>query len=165
MKAQVLKLRPVLKNKQEQEEERQHIFDLPRKNTAQISPEIKRLEDLAKISNSAAQHRYHILKRILRRARYKDLDNSIMPYLYELDRSDKVIPHGEVSRKMYEKVFHAREFDLYGNLRKETMHPPRKFQELSLLASQLGNTYVSSHTSDMRHYAERLWHPPSYFSP
>lgn len=138
MKAQVIKLRPVMKNEKEMEEERRLIFELPRKNCEQIAPAVKRME----LSGSSTKRSWLVLRRILRRARYKQLDEKVIPFLTDVDRSDHVVPNGEVSRQLYEDLFHNREFDLYANLRKETRHPPRKFQELQLLAEQMGITYT-----------------------
>jgi hypothetical protein len=138
--AQLLKLRPVLKNEEELEEERNHIFDLPRKNCAQMSPEIFRMfiADRENVSKSAIQHRWHILKKMIKRARYAGIDQTIAPFLNDLDRSDKIVPHGEVSKHIYMNVFHSRNFDLYGNLRKTIKLPPRKYLELQALAEEKG---------------------------
>eukprot|EP00981_Chlorochromonas_danica_P008995 scaffold2392_cov166-Ochromonas_danica.AAC.11 len=177
--AQVIKLRPVQKNEEELEEERNLIFELPRKNCVQMAPALKRLVptqsrntekelpfsqssrdrgdgsgsrrmegDAPSSTTSSAsqsndvQHRWYVLKKILKRARYKHIDKVITPYLQDLDRSDRIVPNGEVSKKIYETIFHGREFDLYGNLQKEHRHPPRKYQELQLLASQLSVEYT-----------------------
>jgi len=64
-------------------------------------------------------------------------DKTIIPYLTDLDYSDKVITNGEVSKKIYFDLFNARDFDLYARPLQSGAHPPRKFLELKFLASQL----------------------------
>lgn len=129
------RLRPVLKSEKEIEEERHLFFELPRKNCAQICPEIKKISALSKAEN---QHRWHILKRIMRRAKIAGIDQRIIPHLTDLDRSDTVIMDGEVSKRIYLELFHNRSFDLYGKHVKAVVHPQRKYLELKYLASQLG---------------------------
>lgn len=140
--AQILKLRPVLKNEEELEEERNLIFELPRKNCYQISPEFYRLRQISEKQSRVYQHRWHILKKMLKRARYEDIDRTITPYLADFDRSDKVVPHGEVSKRIYMDVFHSRNIDLYGQLRKTVKHPPRKYLELKALAEKKNIEYT-----------------------
>jgi hypothetical protein len=132
--AQILKLRPVLKNESELQEEKNLIFDLPRKTCEQMAPEVLRMNKDKEMNTKTIQHRWHILKRMLKRARYEGIDQEIIPYLHDLDRSDKVVPNGEVSKRIYMDVFHSRNFDLYGNLRKTIKHLPRKYMELKQLA-------------------------------
>lgn len=140
--AQILKLRPILKNEEELEEERNNIFDLPRKNCEQMAPEILRLIRSKETSTRVFQHRLHILKRMLKRARYDNIDSEIIPHLLDFDRSDKIIPNGEVSKKIYLNVFHSRNIDLYGRLRRTLKHPPRKYLELKQLAEIKGIEYT-----------------------
>lgn len=146
----LFKLRPVVKTEEEKEEERNLIFVLPRKKCEQMSPEFKRI--LAIKSNSVQQHRIHILKRILRRARYTNLDKTIMPYLMDFDKSEFVVPEGEVSKRIYNEIFHSRNIDLYGNLRKTVRHPPRKHLELRHLATKLNVEF----TQDMEGSYEEI---------
>lgn len=126
----------MLKTEEEKEEERNLIFVLPRKKCEQMSPEFKRL--LANQDNTAVQHRIHVLKRILRKAKYSKLDANIMPYLMDFDKSEFVVPEGEVSKRIYNEIFHSRNIDLYGNLRRTEKHQPRKHYELRLLATKMG---------------------------
>lgn len=135
----LFKLRPMLKNEKELEEEKLLNFELPRKNCEQMSPEMERLRHM---KASIQQHRWHILKRILKRARYKKIDQNIIPYLTDLDRSDKIVPEGEISKRIYYQVFHSRDFDLYGRLMRPIIQPPRKHQELRYLATKLGIEYT-----------------------
>eukprot|EP01040_Poterioochromonas_malhamensis_P007229 gene7229-7802_t len=153
--AQLLKLRPVLKNEEELEEERNLIFDLPRKKCEEMAPEVLRLNQKKEENPKVIQHRYHILKRILKRARYESVDTNIVPYLQDLDRSDKVVPNGEVSKRIYMDVFHSRNFDLYGNLRKGVKHPPRKYLELKALA-ELKNIEYTQEMDETKIEVEKI---------
>jgi hypothetical protein len=74
----------------------------------------------------------------MKRARVPGIDETIVPYLNDLDRSDKVLMDGEVSKRIYMELFHSRSFNLYGKLVKSVVHPQRKHLELRYLASQLG---------------------------
>lgn len=136
MSTKLFRLRPVLKNEQELEEERNLYFELPRKNCAQISPAIKKLT--LNPNKSEVHRRWYVLKKILKRARVKGADKKVLQYLNDLDRSDQIIPHGEVSKKLYMDIFHSRSFNLYGTPVHFAQHPPRKHLELKFLASQLG---------------------------
>lgn len=103
------KLRPVFKTEEELIEERNQIFELPRKNCMQIMPELKRL------SAKGSQHRLHVLKKIMKRARYDDVDQHLS-HVTHVDVSDAIVPEGEVSKRLYEDIFVQRDFDLYGKI-------------------------------------------------
>jgi hypothetical protein len=136
----LFKLRPMLKNEAELEDEKNLNFQLPRKSCEQMSPEMERLRHM---KTSIQQHRWHVLKRILKRARIKKIDQEVIPYLTDnLDLSDKIIPEGEISKRIYYQIFHSRDFDLYGRLMKSVSQPPRKHQELRYLATKLGIEYT-----------------------
>eukprot|EP01032_Pedospumella_encystans_P020483 gene20483-23267_t len=129
----ILKLRPVAKTAEELEEEKMLYFVLPRKTSAQMVPELLRMKN---ISSHDHQHRMHILKKLMKIARIKGIEEK-MSHFDALDASEKVIPHGEVSKRMYNEIFKARDFDLYGNIMPPTTHPPRKHLELAVLAQKL----------------------------
>ena len=132
--SKVLKLRPVAKTPAEQEEERMLIFVLPRKTCAQMIPELVRI---TKVNHHDHQHRMHILKKLMKIARIKGIDTK-MEHIGKIDEAEKVIPHGEVSKRLYNDIFLGRDFDLYGNMLPPTAHPPRKHLELAVLASKMG---------------------------
>jgi len=134
MSTKILKLRPVAKTAEQMEEERMLIFELPRKTCAQIIPELVRMKD---INHHDHVHRMHILKKLMKIARIKGIDTK-MGHLENLDAAERVIPHGEVSKRMYNEIFKARDFDLYGNMWPPVTHPPRKHLELAVLASKMG---------------------------
>jgi hypothetical protein len=97
-------------------------------------PELVRMKT---IPSHELQHRMHILKKLMKIARIKEIEKKLT-HLTTLDAAEKVIPHGEVSKRLYNEVFVARDFDLYGNMMKPTTHPPRKHLELAVLAQKMG---------------------------
>ena len=131
---QNIKVRPVKKTEQELEEERNQIFELPRKSCHQMCTALIRFKDL---SPSQQQHTLHIWKRLIRIARYRKADEKLS-YLIDLDASDAIVPHGEVSKRIYEEIFHSRDFSLYAQPMKKILHPPRKHLEMQALAGRLG---------------------------
>lgn len=132
--SKILKLRPVAKTPEEMEEEKKLIFVLPRKTCAQMVPELVRMKSVV---GHDLQHRMHILKKLMKIARIKEIEKK-MEHFTKLDAAEKVIPHGQVSKKLYTDIFVGRDFDLYGNMLPPTTHPPRKHLELAVLASKLG---------------------------
>ena len=132
--SKILKLRPVAKTPEELEEEKMLIFELPRKTCSQIIPELVRLKS---VRGQELQHRTHILKKLMKIARIKEIDKQL-EHISKLDASEQIIPHGEVSKRLYNNIFVARDFDLYGTMMKPTTHPPRKHLELAVLAQNLG---------------------------
>eukprot|EP01038_Epipyxis_sp_PR26KG_P006890 gene6890-9440_t len=130
------KLRRIEKTESEIEEEHMQYFELPRKSCWQIIPELSRLNS-NKYSRQIQQHRYHVLKKLMKRARLTKIDEAFEKF-YALDASDHVVPNGEVSKKIYEELFNSRDFDLYGKLMDNIPPlPVRKFQEMELLAEKL----------------------------
>jgi hypothetical protein len=134
MSKKILKLRPVAKTPEEIEEEKKLIFILPRKTCAQMIPELLRIKE---VSSHEQQHRMHILKKLMKIARIKEIEHKL-EHITKLDEAEKVIPHGQVSKRLYNDIFVARDFDLYGNMMKPTTHPPRKHLELAVLAQKMG---------------------------
>lgn len=132
--ARLLKLRPVMKTDEEIADEANLIFQLPRKKCEQIIPELKRLNAMS--DAHAHTHRVHILKKLMKKARIKHTEEHIK-HMAELDAAEKVVPHGEVSKRYYNEIVGRRDFDLYGNLIKSRTWPPRKFLELQALAEKM----------------------------
>lgn len=133
--SKILKLRPVAKTPEEIEEEKKLIFVLPRKTCAQMIPELVRIK--TETTSHELQHRMHILKKLMKIARIKEIDKKL-EHITQIDEAEKVIPHGEVSKRLYNDIFVSRDFDLYGRMMKPTTHPPRKHLELAVLAQKLG---------------------------
>eukprot|EP01035_Chromulina_nebulosa_P025975 gene25975-33959_t len=91
-----------------------------------------------------AQHRLHIYRRLMQKARTKNIDSNIHLFT-EIDESDHVVPDGEASKKVYEDLFHSRNFNLYGELKSSRiLHPPRRYLELRALAAELGIYFTQS---------------------
>ena len=61
-----------------------------------------------------------------------------MQNLIEVDKSDSIIPHGEVSKRIYDDILRRRNFDLYGNLQKETKLTETEDAALKKAARHLG---------------------------
>ena len=132
--SKILKLRPVAKTPEELEKEKMLIFELPRKTCAQLVPELIRMK---KCTTQEQHHRMHILKKLMKIARIKEVEKKLI-HLNNMDEAEKVIPHGQVSKRLYSDIFVSRDFDLYGNMMKPTTHPPRKHLELAVLAQKMG---------------------------
>jgi len=130
----VLKLRPVHKTPEELEEEKNLIFELPRKKCSELVPEMVRIKS---VDEKEHHHRMNILKKLMKIARIKNVDQQLH-HMRHLDEAEAYVPHGEVSKRIYNEIFHTRDFDLYGNMKKPVTHPPRKHLELAVLASKLG---------------------------
>lgn len=130
----ILRIRPMIKSKEELDDEKMRYFQLPRKKCEEIIPEIPRLLNTKR---SEQHRRLHIFKRLMKRARVKNIDTQ-MDHIEEFDLAERIIPHGEVSKRIYNDIFVGRDIDLYGGMMRPTVHPPRKHLELAVLASKLG---------------------------
>lgn len=106
------KLRKVRDDDEEDEAQQELYFDLPRKSGWQIATHVDRLKALKK---SEQQSRLRLLRRMMKRARVPKVP-SVVEHLLEMDKSDSIVPHGEVSKKIYCDIFHTREFNLYGKM-------------------------------------------------
>lgn len=81
----------------------------------------------------------------MKRAKVKGVDEHLIRLTTELDKSEKIVPNGQVSKGIYLDIFHSRNFDLYGNLmQKIPPLPSRKFLELKYLAEQLGIEFTQT---------------------
>lgn len=72
----------------------------------------------------------------MRKARIQKIDVQLK-HILELDAAEKMVPHGEVSKKCYNNIVLQRDFDLYGRMMPAKTHAPRKFLELQALAAKL----------------------------
>ncbi len=133
--AQILKLRPVLKNQEELEDEAKLIFQLPRKKCEEMVPSLLRLNAMEE--GHAHHHRIHVLKKLMKKARILNIETQIK-HITNLDAAEKYVPHGEVSKKLYNDIVIQRDFDLYGHQMESRTYPPRKFLELQAIAQKLG---------------------------
>jgi len=78
----------------------------------------------------------------MRRARVPQVEKQVQ-HITEFDQAEKVIPHGQVSKRLYEEMFRRREFDCYGRMMGyQKTQPYRKHMELSYHAAKLGVEYT-----------------------
>lgn len=138
------KLRKVRTEEEEDEVQQELYFQLPRKTGIQIAPHVERIKAMKK----ADQHMsLRLLRRIMKRALVPKL-NSVVNTLLEMDKSESIVPHGEVSKKIYNDLQHSREFNLYGTNIPTKDHVPydeRREKELANKAVELGIEFVSMH--------------------
>lgn len=132
--ASIIKLRPVQKTPEELADEANLIFQLPRKKCDQMIPALVRLNAME--SSHAQQHRIHILKRLMKKARIQKIDKQVQ-HMLNLDASEQIVPHGEVSKRIYNEIVVKRDFNLYGAQVKSQTWPHRKYLELQALAQRL----------------------------
>ena len=64
-------------------------------------------------------------------------------HITEFDKSDSIIPHGEVSRQLYENIFGKRKFNLYGGRYQRENLTDIEEQEISNVARRLGMGHSS----------------------
>ena len=87
-----------------------HI-NAPRKSGYEIAPGILRIVSTSEKSSFVSSMKY--FQRLLQRHRIKDVDKHI-EHLVHFDRSDKLVPHGEISKAIYQSISDSRNFDAYG---------------------------------------------------
>jgi hypothetical protein len=86
-----------------------------------------------------------LYKSMLEKAQYTKVTQKIKN-LSDFDRSEAIIPHGQVSKKQFIEVFHRRPYDLYGRLIDEEVKEAisdEKQKEMTAVARAMGMTYVS----------------------
>ena len=86
------------------------FFELPRKSGHEMIPHLVRLKHQKKADRQEA---YKKLYRQLQRARNPRVTDT-MRHIIDLDKSDRIVPHGQISKKLFEGICQARDFDLYG---------------------------------------------------
>jgi hypothetical protein len=123
-----------IKRKNDILKEQRTLFEVPRKSCEEIVPEMVRLK---KDKKNVQKHRLHIIRDIFVKCRMKNIKKHLK-HIVELDKSDAIIPHGEVSKRLYENIFNAREFDLYGRIMKNDKKNVRKQEEIQKMAQYLG---------------------------
>ena len=55
----------------------------------------------------------NIMRRIIKRSQYEKVAKKI-GHIIDFDKSESIIPHGEVSKRLYNDIWESRSFDLYG---------------------------------------------------
>ncbi len=115
------------------------IRRIPRTTCSQMAPEFLRLSKLKQHTKHLRLSRIH---QILLKANVKNVDKH-MSCLNELDKSETIIPHGEVSKRLYTEIFAKREFDLYGRPMKRELLDDKTENEMRILARRMGLVYKS----------------------
>lgn len=132
-------------------------FLRPRTNCAEIAPEFLRLY-LAK-KETDKEERIIRLQSILKRARIKNLKEKI-DRVVDLDKSERIIYHGEVSKRLYKNIIQRRDFDLYGRpiaIKTELLDEKQK----KILAAAMGEVY---HRAENIEQVEEVKVPPIFES-
>ena len=129
------KLRRVEKTDEEYEKEEEMFFNVPRKTCKEVNPAMFRLAEST--NKRDQQHRVHLLANIMKRARISNIKDRLKNIL-DFDRSELIIPDGEVSKRVYTDIFTQRDFDLYGNQIPKKRLSEREQDEMRMLARELG---------------------------
>jgi len=143
------KLRKVRTDEEEDEVQQELYFQLPRKTGIQIAPHVERVKEMRKTDQHVS---LRLLRKIMKRACVPKL-NSVVTTLLDMDKSESIVPHGEVSKKIYNDVQHSREFNLYGTNIPTKEHIPydeRRERELANKAVELGIEFVSMHDHESK---------------
>lgn len=70
-----------------------------------------------------------------------------MKHVMEFDKSEGIIPHGEVSKHLYLDILNGRLFDLYGSKFHREMMTDKEEQEIALVARRMGMDYRTAATA------------------
>ena len=70
-----------------------------------------------------------------------------MKHVMEFDKSEGIIPHGEVSKYLYLEILKGRLFDLYGAKYHREMMSDKDEQEIALVARRMGMDYKTVATA------------------
>ncbi len=130
--------RRVLKTLEEDERDQLLYYELPRKTCEQIAPSMLRL----KLKSKNEQKRVlHHLRRMIKRAAFPKVSKHIQ-HIIDFDKSESVIPHGEVSKKIYDDIWDSRSFNLYGGQMKKVQFNADQLRSLKALAKDLDVKYT-----------------------
>jgi hypothetical protein len=89
-----------------------HVY-APRKRGIEIAPGIERLMNAQNYSSTKdlkIQNKYFQI--FMQRSRIKNIEKHL-DHLNHFDHSDEIIPHGEISKKIYSNILKQRNFDAY----------------------------------------------------
>ena len=129
--------RRALKTLEEEEADAKLYYELPRKDCEQICPAMLRL----KFEGKREQVRVHKhLKRMIKRAEIPKVHKHIQ-HIIDFDKSESIIPHGEVSKKIYDEIWNSRDFNLYGKQVKKKNYTAKEVTGMKSLAKDLGVEY------------------------
>jgi hypothetical protein len=133
-----LERRPDEEMKTVVENEIKKYFEIPRHSCFEMIPRLTRLKsDLKRMER---QRVYKIFYRQLQRARIPDASGA-MRHVIDLDKSDDIVPHGAVSKKIYDDLCGGRDFDLYGRVLHRNRLTETEERAMHELAARLGLEY------------------------
>lgn len=113
-------------------------FEIPRHSCFEMIPRLVRLRThMKKLERTRV---YKIYYRQLQRARIPDASGA-MRHIIDLDKSDDIVPHGNVSKKLYNDLRSERDFDLYGRVLQRKRLTEAEEREMHDLAARLGLDY------------------------
>ena len=107
--------RKYLKTIEQDDEDKKLYYELPRKTCEQMAPSMIRLKYKSKTEQKRVIHH---LRRIIKRTDAHKAAKHIQ-HLIDFDKSESIIPHGEVSKKIYNDIWESRSFNLYGGQMKK----------------------------------------------
>jgi hypothetical protein len=108
--------------------EKIHVY-APRKKGIEIAPGIQRLlnsQNYSSIKDLKAQNKYFQI--FMQRSRIKNIEKHL-DHLNHFDHSDEIIPHGEISKKIYSDILKERNFDAYARPLYLSEEMIKKYQE------------------------------------
>lgn len=138
------RLRKIRTEEEETAVQLELYFQLPRKTGLQISPRVAVIKSMKRSEQNIS---LRILRKIMKRSRVPKLNN-VINVLLDMDKSESIVPHGEVSKRIYNEIFHTREFNLYGRnitTKEHISYDERRERELANKAVELGVEFVSLH--------------------
>jgi hypothetical protein len=129
-----------VKTDEELERDEELFYELPRKDCEQICPAMLRMKYESKKEQG---RRLHHLRRIIKRAEYKDVHKHIQ-HIIDFDRSESIIPHGVVSNKLYTNIWDSRAFNLYGKQIEKRAFSEKDMRSLKEISGDLGIEFKQS---------------------
>jgi len=130
--------RKYLKTVEEEERDQKLYYELPRKTCEQMAPSMMRLKYNSKTEQKRVLHH---LRRMIKRAEYAKVGKHIQ-HIVDFDKSESVIPHGEVSKRIYNNIWEGRSFNLYGGQMKKVEFSATEVRALKEWAGELGVKYT-----------------------
>jgi hypothetical protein len=105
--------------------EKIHIY-APRRHGVEIAPAINRLLHSTNSKEIREHQKYFQL--FMQRHRLKGIDKHLY-YLQNFDHSDEIIPHGEISKRLYDNILSQRNFDGYARPLRLSAEKIKKYEE------------------------------------
>ena len=128
------KLRRVKKTKADRSKDDALFFELPRKTCEEMVPALLRLKSRDRAEQSRV---LDIMKRLMKRAQITKITKKLQ-CIVDFDKSESVVPHGQSSKKLYNSIFTARDFDLYGRIIPKKQLSQLEIDAMARLAEEKG---------------------------